>query len=203
MWSASASESSERDRADLAANPAEVVEQPGSLERQLRDQRRCAQNVHAVDSTLRLRAQAEKRQVTDCYKAVRASLIHPRADREASSLWSAASSPPCDARALPRPGGSGPGAAAPRAPRGASRRAARRRARGSELAPLVLRDRAKDGPGARDHTPLLRVGQRPGRLDIEARPRPAWTTSGRAARRGRSSGRRESRSRRAAGKRSA
>ena len=55
------------------------------------------------------------------------------------------------------------------------------------LAPLVLRDGAQHRPGSRDDTPLLRVRQRCGCLDVEQAPRPAWTTSGRADRRGHSS----------------
>ena len=68
------------------------------------------------------------------------------------------------------------------------------------LAPLVLRNCSQDGAGPRDHAPLLRLGQRARRLDVEDCYYPRLRLSVRAGPRGRSNGRPAARSPRAGGR---
>ena len=153
MWSASASESSGVIGPDLAADAAEVVEQARPLARELGEQR------------WRAGARPPRRVLFSGGRASRSVFVRAgvgaRLALDAASLAFAAFAA--------RAGSSVPAAAGRRALRGASRRAARLPARDSELAPLVLSDGAQRRPGPRDDAPLLRVGERLRRFDVEQR----------------------------------
>ena len=152
-----------RDRSHLAANASEVVEQAGSLAWKLRKQRCEPEHVHRRESI-------------------------PRS--AASGAPSSAPGAACcrvDAPSLPCPGESQPGAAERRAPPGASRRAARLRARDSETGSArPARRRAAPARLARRHAASA-CRSAPWTPRPRTVPRPAWTTSGRADRRGHSS----------------
>ena len=167
-----------RDRADLAAHAAEVVEEARPLARELRKERREAQHVHAP-SLFRARWPPE--------------CLRPRAPALVLEPTLAG----C------RPGVSSPRAAAERpVPRAASPRGARRPARGSApgFARPGRRREARCPPGPRRAASASRSERRRPRRGTT--PRPASTTSVRVARPARSSAKRASRSRKRGGGRS-
>ena len=179
-----------RDRADLAPDTPEVLEQASALERQIRDQRSRSQNVHSA--ILRSGGLTSRRAV-----------IRRRA--VVGGLWSCsdAASTRASAPSLRGSASSVRAASALQERRGASRRAARLRARGS-VADFSRPERSREASSRRVRRRAASVPRREPPMPLRRRsPRPSSTTSVRAARQGRSTSRRGWRSRRAAGKRSA